>query len=55
MNDSLTNWNFRHIVRRKAKEIIRILKIISNLKIKEILTPAPISIIFRNAREIKIN
>ncbi len=38
--DCLVSWNFKHIVRRKTKEIIRMVNTLNELKIIEILTPA---------------
>ena len=38
--DCLVSWNFRHIVRRKTKEIIRMVNTLNEFKIIEILTPA---------------
>ena len=38
--DFLLSWNFRHIVRKKTKDIIRMISSISNLRQIEILTPA---------------
>ena len=38
--DYLLSWNFKHIVRRKAKDIIRMVNSMYNLKQIEIMTPA---------------
>jgi len=38
--DFLLSWNFRHIVRKKTKDIIRMISSINNLRQIEILTPA---------------
>ncbi|TFF88338.1 MAG: hypothetical protein EU550_01475 [Promethearchaeota archaeon] len=38
--DFLLSWNFRHIVRKKTKDIIRMITTLSNLRQIEILTPA---------------
>ncbi len=38
--DCLVSWNFKHIVRRKTKEIVRMVNIINGLREIEILTPA---------------
>jgi len=37
--DYLLSWNFRHIVRKKTKDIIRMLTTINNLRQIEIITP----------------
>lgn len=34
------SWNFRHIVRRKTKEIVRMANTLNNLRQIEIITPA---------------
>jgi len=38
--DCLLSWNFRHIVRRKTKDIVRMVNSLKNLSYIEILTPA---------------
>lgn len=38
--DFLLSWNFRHIVRKKTRDIVRMICTINNLKYIEILTPA---------------
>ena len=38
--DYLLSWNFRHIVRKKTKDIIRMITTINNLRQIEIVTPA---------------
>jgi len=38
--DFLLSWNFRHIVRKKTRDIVRMICTIKNLKYIEILTPA---------------
>ena len=38
--DFLLSWNFRHIVKRKTKDIVRMVNTLNNLKQIEILTPA---------------
>jgi predicted nucleic acid-binding protein len=38
--DCLLSWNFRHIVRRKTRDIVRMVNSINNLKSIEIMTPA---------------
>ena len=38
--DFLLSWNFRHIVRKKTKVIIRMICTLSNLRQIEIITPA---------------
>jgi len=37
--DYLLSWNFRHIVRRKTKDIIRMVDTLNNLRQIEIITP----------------
>jgi hypothetical protein len=37
--DYLLSWNFRHIVRRKTKDIVRMVNSLKNLKWVEIITP----------------
>ncbi len=37
--DYLLSWNFRHIVRRKTKDIVRMVNSLRNLKQVEITTP----------------
>jgi len=37
--DYLLSWNFRHIARRKTKDIIRMVNSLKNLKWVEIITP----------------
>lgn len=37
--DYLLSWNFRHIVRRKTKDIVRMINSLKNLKWVEITTP----------------
>jgi len=36
----LLSWNFRHIVRKKTKDIVRMISSLKNLRQIEILTPA---------------
>jgi predicted nucleic acid-binding protein len=36
----LLSWNFRHIVRRKTREIVRMVNTLNNLSQIEIMTPA---------------
>jgi len=38
--DYLLSWNFRHIVRRKTRDVVRIVNSLTNLKALEIMTPA---------------
>ncbi len=38
--DFLLSWNFRHIVRKKTKDIVRMISSLKNLRQIEILTPA---------------
>lgn len=38
--DYLLSWNFKHIVRRKTKDIVRMVNTIHRLRQMEILTPA---------------
>jgi len=38
--DYLLSWNFRHIVRRKAKDIVRMVNTLSRFRQIEIMTPA---------------
>ncbi|NVM38196.1 MAG: PIN domain-containing protein [Candidatus Lokiarchaeota archaeon] len=38
--DFLLSWNFRHIVRKKTKDIVRMICSLKNLRQIEILTPA---------------
>jgi len=38
--DFLLSWNFRHIVRKKTKDIVRMICTLRNLRQIEILTPA---------------
>ncbi|MHA1784898.1 MAG: PIN domain-containing protein [Candidatus Helarchaeota archaeon] len=38
--DFLLSWNFRHIVKRKTKDIVRMVNTLNNLKQIEIMTPA---------------
>ena len=40
--DFLLSWNFRHIVRKKTKDIVRMISSLKNLRQIEILTPAEI-------------
>ncbi|NOX36657.1 MAG: type II toxin-antitoxin system VapC family toxin [Calditrichaeota bacterium] len=37
--DYLLSWNYRHIVRRKTKDIVRMVNSLRNLKQVEIITP----------------
>jgi len=37
--DYLLSWNFRHIVRRKTRDIVRMVNTLKNLKYIEIITP----------------
>lgn len=38
--DFLLSWNFRHIVRKKTKDIVRMICTLNNLRQIEIITPA---------------
>ncbi len=38
--DFILSWNFRHIVRKKTKDIVRMICTLSNLRQIEIITPA---------------
>ncbi|MGB9630169.1 MAG: type II toxin-antitoxin system VapC family toxin [Thermodesulfobacteriota bacterium] len=38
--DYLLSWNFRHIVRKKTKDIVRMVNTLRDLKQVEIITPA---------------
>jgi len=38
--DCLLSWKFRHIVRKKTKDIIKMIITINNLRQVEIITPA---------------
>ena len=38
--DYLLSWNFRHIVRRKTKDIVRMVNTLNSLRQIEIMTPA---------------
>ena len=38
--DYLLSWNFRHIVRKKTKDIVRMISTLNNLRQIEIITPA---------------
>ncbi len=38
--DYLLSWNFKHIVRKKTKDIVRMVNTINSLKQIEIMTPA---------------
>jgi len=38
--DYLLSWNFRHVVRRKTKDIVRMVNTLNRLKQIEIMTPA---------------
>ena len=38
--DFLLSWNFRHLVRKKTKDIVRMITTLNNLRQIEILTPA---------------
>ena len=38
--DFLLSWNFRHLVRRKTKDIVRMICTLNNLRQIEIITPA---------------
>ncbi len=38
--DYLLSWDFRHIVRRKTRDIVRMVNTINNLRQIEIMTPA---------------
>ena len=38
--DYVLSWNFRHIVRRKTRDIVRMINTMRNLKNIEIITPA---------------
>ena len=37
--DFLLSWNFRHIVRKKTKDIVRMISTLNNLRQIEIITP----------------
>lgn len=38
--DYLLSWNFRHIVRRKTRDIVRMVNTLNNFRQIEIMTPA---------------
>ncbi len=38
--DFLLSWNFRHIVRKRTKDIVRMISTLNNLRQIEIITPA---------------
>lgn len=38
--DYLLSWNFRHIVRKKTRDIVRMINTLNNLRQIEIITPA---------------
>jgi hypothetical protein len=38
--DCLLSWNFKHITRRKTRDIVRMVNSLDNLKSIEIMTPA---------------
>lgn len=38
--DCLLSWNFKHIVRRKTRDVVRMVNSLSNLKALEIMTAA---------------
>ena len=38
--DIVLSWNFRHIVRRKTKDIVNMVNTMNNFKHIEIMTPA---------------
>ena len=38
--DFLLSWNFRHIVRNKTRDIVRMINTLNNLKQISIITPA---------------
>jgi len=38
--DFLLSWNFRHIVRKKTRDIVRMISTLNNLRQIEIITPA---------------
>lgn len=38
--DCFLSWNFKHIVRRKTRDIVRMVNSLNNLKSIEIMTPA---------------
>jgi hypothetical protein len=38
--DFLLSWNFRHIVRKKTRDIVRMICTLNNLRQIEIITPA---------------
>lgn len=38
--DYLLSWNFRHLVRRKTRDIVRMINTLENLNHVEIITPA---------------
>ncbi len=38
--DFLLSWNFRHLVRKKTKDIVRMISTLNNLRQIEIITPA---------------
>ena len=37
--DYLLSWNFRHIVRKRTKDVVRMINTLRNLKQVEIITP----------------
>ena len=38
--DYLLSWNFKHIVRRKTRDIVRMVNTLNNMRQIEIMTPA---------------
>ena len=38
--DCLLSWNFKHVVRRKTRDIVRMVNTLSNMRQIEIMTPA---------------
>jgi len=38
--DYLLSWNFRHIVRRKTKDVVRMVNTLNGVSQIEIMTPA---------------
>jgi len=40
--DFLLSWNFRHLVRRKTRDIVRMVNTLNGLRQIEIMTPAEI-------------
>jgi len=40
--DFLSSWNFRHLVRRRTRDIVRMVNTMNGLRQVEIMTPAEI-------------